>query len=63
MARVSIDALDQFVTWGNPEQCLERLSQYLNIGAKTFVLLNLNPNYEEFYRLVGKEIIPHLKRA
>lgn len=51
--------VEPFVAAGNTDQCIEKIDRFVKNGAKLLILVNLNPDSSEFYRLVGSKVIPY----
>jgi phthiodiolone/phenolphthiodiolone dimycocerosates ketoreductase len=60
-ARIPDEWVEPFVATGNADQCIEKIERFAKNGAKLFILVNLNPQSDEFYRLVGSKVIPYFK--
>lgn len=50
-----------FTAFGNPDECIDKIEQFVKNGVKLVVLVNLNPDSEEFYNLMGAEVLPYFK--
>ena len=48
---------------GNPQDCIDRLSEYIDAGARTIILNSACPGYytEENERLLAREVLPHFR--
>jgi alkanesulfonate monooxygenase SsuD/methylene tetrahydromethanopterin reductase-like flavin-dependent oxidoreductase (luciferase family) len=59
--RISFDVADAFTVWGTPDDCIDRLKEYINAGADSFVFYSLDLDFNNFIRIAGQEIIPQLR--
>jgi alkanesulfonate monooxygenase SsuD/methylene tetrahydromethanopterin reductase-like flavin-dependent oxidoreductase (luciferase family) len=53
----------QMTIVGTPEQCVERLRPYADLGVGDFLLAALAPFDEQTVELVAKEVAPALRAA
>jgi len=60
------EAVERCFIVGNPEECTEKMEEFVRSGVRYFVLAIRAPDeksYFESLRLYAKEVMPHLKEA
>jgi len=60
------EAIEKCFIVGTPEECIEKIEEFVNSGVRYFVLAIRAPDeksYSKSLELFAKEVIPHLKEA
>ncbi len=52
---------DSFVCEADPEQHLEAISEYIDVGYDAVYVRQIGPEQEGFFRFYEKEILPKLR--
>jgi alkanesulfonate monooxygenase SsuD/methylene tetrahydromethanopterin reductase-like flavin-dependent oxidoreductase (luciferase family) len=55
------EAAIEFSIVGSPDNCIEKISEYVKAGIKHLLLINVGPDPRQVLELYAKEIIPHFK--
>ncbi|MEM3730966.1 MAG: LLM class flavin-dependent oxidoreductase [Candidatus Bathyarchaeia archaeon] len=55
------EAAIEFSVVGSPEDCIERINEYVKAGIKHVLLINAGPDPRKALELYAKEIIPHFR--
>jgi len=55
------EAAIDFSIAGTPDQCIEKIEEYIKAGVKHFLLINVGPNPKKVMEIYSKTIIPHFK--
>lgn len=55
------EAVIEFSVVGSPNECIEKISEYVKAGIRHLLLINVGPDPRQALELYAKEIIPHFK--
>ncbi len=58
---IPTEAAVEFSIVGTPDDCVEKINEYVKVGVKHFLLLNMGPNPQEVVKAYSEKIIPHFK--
>ncbi len=58
---VPMEAALEFSIAGTTEDCVEKIEEYIRVGATHFLLLNIGPDPRKVVKAYSEEIIPHFR--
>lgn len=60
---IPIDLVEKISAYGTPEDCLDKISEFLEAGANHIVFFNYSVNLKESMRAFHRKIIPYFKEG
>lgn len=59
---IPMEAALEFSIAGTPDDCIEKIGEYVRAGVTHFLLLNIGPDPRKVVKVYGEEIIPHFRK-
>jgi alkanesulfonate monooxygenase SsuD/methylene tetrahydromethanopterin reductase-like flavin-dependent oxidoreductase (luciferase family) len=60
--RIPTEAAERVNAFGTPDDVIESLERFIEVGVRHFVIEFFGPEYWESIRLFSKKVIPYFKR-
>jgi len=58
---ISMEAAIDFSIAGTPEDCINKIDEFIKAGVKHFLLVNMGPNPRHVMKIYGEEIMPFFR--
>ena len=55
--------IEQIVAIGSPDQCIDRLEEFLKAGANSLIICSLSRDDDKLYQTYSEKIIPYMKET
>lgn len=61
-AKLVEDVTSEVTAIGTPDQCIEKMEEYLDAGATSIMMCNISKDQERVFRTYANEVIPYLRK-